>query len=297
MKTYVILGATGHTGKPAALGLLEKGHTVRIVSRDAGKAADLISKGATHFAVSFTDIAGLEKVFSGADAAYVMIPSDIKSKNVEASQVADADSIAKALEGSGVKHVVALSSIGVHLKLGAGVVRGLQKMEERFAALAGINVLFLRATYFLENGLNMAGMAKHMGIIGSPVKQDIKIPMVASKDIAAVALKHLLALDFTGKGHAYVLGHRDYQYSEIAKIYGKAIGKPDLNYVEFSFDDAKKAMLQMGLGESYTDELLEFLKSMNEGKILDYHQRTTANTTPTSAEEFAHVFKEVNEKS
>ena len=30
MKTYVVIGATGHTGKPITLGLLENGHTVRI---------------------------------------------------------------------------------------------------------------------------------------------------------------------------------------------------------------------------------------------------------------------------
>src|SRR5277367_2928362 len=103
MKTYVIIGATGNTGKPATLGLLEKGHTVRIVSRDASKAKDLIDKGAKHFATSVTDIAGLKKAFAGADAAYVMIPGDLQSKDVVAHQVAVADSIAKALEGSGIK--------------------------------------------------------------------------------------------------------------------------------------------------------------------------------------------------
>jgi uncharacterized protein YbjT (DUF2867 family) len=49
MKTYVIIGATGHTGKPITTGLLEKGHAVRIVSRDATNARDLVDKGAKHF--------------------------------------------------------------------------------------------------------------------------------------------------------------------------------------------------------------------------------------------------------
>ena len=56
MKTYVITGATGHTGKPIATGLLERGQKVRIISRDAGKSADLIAKGAEHFAGSTDDV-------------------------------------------------------------------------------------------------------------------------------------------------------------------------------------------------------------------------------------------------
>jgi len=297
MKTYVIIGATGHTGRPAALGLLEKGHTVRIVSRDAGKALDLIEKGAKHFQVSITDIEALKKVFAGADAAYVIFPGDIQAADIKASQASLTDSLAKALEGSGIKHIVALSSVGAHLKEGAGIVQGLQKMEEKFNTLAGINVLYLRATYFLENGLGLAGMAKHMGMIGTPLKADLKIPMVASKDIGAFALKHLLALDFSGKTHEYVLGHANYSYNDIAKIYGAAIGKPDLKYVEFPFADAAKAMVGMGLGESYVNELLDFIKSVNSGKAMEDYKRTPANTTPTTAEEFAHTWKAVYEKS
>ena len=296
MTTYVVIGATGNTGKPITLGLLKKGHTVRIVTRDEAKAKELIGEGAQHFRTSITDITGLKKAFAGAAAAYIMIPGDLQAHDVPASQAAMVDSLAKALQGSGIQHVVTLSSVGAHLRHGAGVVQGLQKMEEHFDAIPAIHVLHLRATYFLENGLSMAGMAKHMGIIGSPVKADLKIPMVASKDIAAVALEHLLALDFTGKSHAYILGSRDYTYAEIAKIYGHAIGKPELNYVQFSFEDAKKAMMQVGLGESYVDQINIFAKAMNEGKVLGDIKRRPANTTPTTAEEFSHVFKAVYEK-
>ena len=89
--------------------------------------------------------------------------------------------------------------------------------------------------------------------------------MVATKDIAAVGLKHLLALDFTGKSHVYILGARDYTYEEITSIYGNAIGNPALKYMQFPYEDAKKAMMMMGMGESLTDRMIEFTKAMNEG--------------------------------
>jgi uncharacterized protein YbjT (DUF2867 family) len=297
MSTYVVIGATGHTGKPLAIGLLEKGQTVRVISRHADKAADLIQKGAKHFEGDSTDAVFLSKVFNGADALYAMIPGDMTAPDFTKAQLKHIRAIAQALKGSTIKHVVTLSSVGAHLRSGAGVVQGLQMMEEAFNAIPGINILHLRATYFLENGLTMAGMVKQMGIMGSPVRADLKVPMVATKDIAASALKHLLALDFSGKSHEYVLGNCEYSYSDLAQIYGRTIGRPDLKYVQFPYEDAKKAMMKMGLGESMVDKMNEFVKSMNEGKVLEDARRTRTNTTPTTAEEFAQVFKSVYDQS
>ncbi len=41
-----------------------------------------------------------------------------------------------------------------------------------------------------------------------------------------------------------LLGPRDVSFAEAAKILGAAIGKPDLQYVQFSYEDAEKAMTQ-----------------------------------------------------
>jgi uncharacterized protein YbjT (DUF2867 family) len=296
MKTYTIIGATGHTGTPIALGLLAKGQTVRFITRDVNKGKDLIEKGGKPVHTSLTDVEGLKKAFTGADAVYVMIPGDLQGKDAAAHQMAVTDAVAQALKDAGVKYAVTLSSIGAHLKHGAGIVQGLQKMEERLNEIPGINILHLRAAYFLENTLNMAGMVKHMGLLGTPTRGDVKIPMVATKDIGEVALHHLLKLDFSGKSHVYVLGKHDYTYEEITAIFGKVIGKPDLKYAQFPFDQAKEAMMQMGLGESYVDLLNEFVKAMNNGSALNDYKRDKSNTTPTSAEEFSLAFKAVYDK-
>jgi uncharacterized protein YbjT (DUF2867 family) len=45
----VITGATGHTGKPAAEALLTDGANVRVVSREAKKLDQFVSRGAEAF--------------------------------------------------------------------------------------------------------------------------------------------------------------------------------------------------------------------------------------------------------
>jgi uncharacterized protein YbjT (DUF2867 family) len=295
MKTYVITGATGNTGKPIALGLLEQGHKVRIISRSAEKAKELTDKGAELFLGDTYDASLVKSAFAGADAVYAMIPFDAAAPDYTASQVQHATAIAEGLRASGVKYVVMLSSIGAHLTEGGGVVQGLQKTEAIFNTIDGLNAVYLRAGYFMENTMMQVGAIKFMGAMATPVRGDLKISMVATRDIAAVALRILSDLSFTGKSVEYVLGQRDVTYNEIAEIFGSAIGKPDLKYHTASYDEGKQAMLHAGMGESVVDKLLEFIKALNNGRAQEEVKRTPANTTPTSIEDFAKVFKMVFE--
>jgi uncharacterized protein YbjT (DUF2867 family) len=295
MSTYVITGATGHTGKPIALGLLEKGHTVRVISRSAEKAKELTDKGAILFIGDTTNVEFLKKAFDGAEAAYVMLPFDMATSDYTAMQVTNATAIGEALTGSSVRYAVTLSSVGAHLTEGAGVVQGLERMEKIMNSIPNLNVLHLRATYFMENTLAQVQTIKFMGAMATPVLGDLKVPMVTTGDIAAFALKRLLSLTFTGKSHEYILGQREVTYNEIARVFGEAIGMPDLKYNAVAYEDAKNAMMMMGMGQSVASRLVEFVKAMNEGKVIAETGRTPENTTPTSIEEFAHVFKYVFE--
>ncbi len=186
-----------------------------------------------------------------------------------------------------------MSSQGAHLESGSGVVLGLHKMEKIFDNVKGLNTLHLRPSYFMENTLGMVGLIKEAGIMGSPLKADLSMPVIATGDIAEYASKRLLALDFEGHNVQDLLGARNVNYNEMAKVYGAAIGKPDLNYVEFPYADFKQSLMgQMGASENVADNYNEFIQAVNEGKITEA-KRTEESTTPTTIEEFAHTFKYV----
>lgn len=204
-----------------------------------------------------------------------------------------ADAIVSAVKNSGVKNVVTLSSVGTHIEEFSGVVYGLRYLEQKLNELEGENLLHLRPTYFMENAFGQIPVIKQNGIMGSPVKADLKFNVIATQDIAAYAAKRLLALDFKGKGIQYLLGQRDVTYSEIAKVFGTAIGKPDLAYVEFPFEGLKQALMGMGASESLADSMNAFIGKLNEGKVLADAKRTAESTTPTTIEEFAKTFAHV----
>jgi nucleoside-diphosphate-sugar epimerase len=131
-----------------------------------------------------------------------------------------------------------------------------------------------------------------MGIVGTPIAPDVSQPMVWTKDIAAVAAKRLSALGMKGHSIEYILGERNLSYTEVTRALGKALGKEDLQYVQFPYEDARKAMVQMGLSEDVADLLVQLAKAINSGDILSHYERTPDNTTQTSIEEFAKAFAE-----
>lgn len=167
------------------------------------------------------------------------------------------------------------------------MVQGLQYMESRLNAIEKLNVLHLRASYFMENILGQIGLIKFAGVMGSPVKGNLKLGMVATKDIATVAATRLLALDFSGKSVQYILGSRDVTYDEIAAIAAPITGKENLPYVEMSYADFRNAMLQQwGASESAANCMCEFIESLNAGRVMEQAVRNNNSTTPTSIEDF-----------
>jgi len=291
MKKYVITGATGRIGKILSIELLAKGMDVYAIGRSAEKLQELETIGAKTLPGDINDRAFVTKAFQGADAVFCLLTADMHSLDVRTEQRRIADNFLHAVKENQVKNVVLLSSVGAQLRHGAGIVDGLGYMEEIFQQLKDINVLNLRPAYFMENSFGLISTIEHMGIAGTPLNGKVKIPMVATKDIAAVAAKFLLSLTFKDNTIQYVLGAKDYSYEEVTSIVGREMDKPDLKYVQFPYDDAVKAMVSSGFcSENTAKQMIELNKAINENNFLEPNIRNAQNTTPTTFEEFAKSF-------
>jgi len=288
---HVVLGASGHTGHIVAQNLLARQQKVRVVGRNAAHLQAHAAQGADVFIADVTDAAALTKAFHKTDSAYVLIPPNPTSNDPLAYSERVSDAIAAALKNSAVKNVVALSSIGADKSQGTGPVIGLHKLEQKLNQIEGVNVLFLRAAYFMENTLPQAVVISKMGFSAGPVRPDLKLPMIASRDIGAFAADALVRLDFRGKQTQELLGPRDITYNEVVTIIGKAIGKPDLKYRQPPDEQMRPALVQSGMSEQFANLLLEMSNSLNSGYMRAGEPRTFRNTTPTTYENFvAEVF-------
>jgi len=287
---YVITGATGNTGRRIAEALLAQGKKVRVIGRSADRLKPLSDKGAEVFIGSLENASDVERAFAGAQAVYAMIPPNMAAQGFRAYQNRVADAFAAAVQKTGVKYVVTLSSVGAHRPDKTGPVKGLYDLEHRMNRLPNVNVLHLRPAYFMENLLTSIGLIKTMGINGGAVKADVPLPMIATQDIADAAARRLAALDFTGKTVQELQGQRDVTMVEVTRVLGKAIGMPDLAYVAFSYEDALNGMVGAGLPAEIASEYVELSRGINDGDVSFLEPRTAANSTPTPIEQFAPVF-------
>ena len=284
---YIITGATGHTGKRITENLLAAGQSVKVISRSAEKVADLTAKGAVAAIGDLADAEFLTKSFQGASAVYLMIPPKWDVTDWRAYQRTLIDAYMKTLRASGVRNVVLLSSQGAHLLEGAGPVSGLAELEQALRGIEGLQVRSLRSGYFMENFYGLVDLIKQAGIVGYALRGDVKFPIVHTRDIAEIATKRLLELDFTGHSHEFIGGAADLSMQEATAIIGKAIGKPEMPYVEFSVAEAKAGMEQAGIASTIADGYNELFTAINDGIYQEGYTRTEAITTPTSLRWFA----------
>jgi uncharacterized protein YbjT (DUF2867 family) len=279
---YVILGASGNTGSIIADSLLSKGKKVRVVGRDAGRLQGFVRKGAEAFRGDVSDTVALTKAFRGARAAYLMLPP-ITSRE---DQERESDAIAKAVTESGLRYAVHLSSYGAHVPKGTGPVTGLHSSEQKLNAIGGLNVLHLRAAYFMENNLAAISMIQEMGIFGHALLPDLKLPIIATRDVGNYAAQRLLDLDFSGKQTRELLGERDLSMAEATAIIARGIGKRDLRYAQFPYDQVQQVLEQMGMPPKKAAVYIEMFKAINTGVLAAQEPRSRENTTTTSFEEF-----------
>jgi len=283
---YVVLGASGNTGHIVAQNLLARQQKVRVVGRNAAHLQPHAAQGAEIFIGDVTDASALTRAFQNADSAYIMIPPNPTSNDPLGYSERAGDAIAAAVKTTGVNNIVSLSSIGADKTKGTGPVIGLHNLEQKLNQIDNANVFHLRAGYFMENTLPQVGAIRMAGSVVGPLRPDLKLPMIASRDIGAAAADALLRLSFRGKQTHELLGQRDLNYNEVAAIIGKAIGKPDLKYVHAPDDQVRASMVQMGMSEQFVRLILEMAGALNSGYMRNLEPRTSRNTTATSYETF-----------
>ena len=161
------------------------------------------------------------------------------------------ESLVQAIHNSGVKQVVNLSSIGADRTEKTGPILGLHYQENRLNDLNDVNVVHLRPAFFMENHLTSIPVIQSMGVYGSALRPDLVFPQIATQRHCRCGNGRITA-GIQGKSVLELVGPEDLSMVQSAKILGKAIGREDLPYVQFSYEDSGKGMMGAGLSRSVT---------------------------------------------
>ena len=191
-----------------------------------------------------------------------------------------------ALKKASVKYAVSLSSVGADRSGKTGPIAGLHYLDRQFNQIPGLNVLHLRAGYFMENLLAQVAIIKATGYAAGTLRPDLRLPMIATHDIGSAAADALLDLGFRGHQTRELLGPRDVSMAEAAGMIGAEIGKPQLEYKQSAESDTRGVLVQIGLSPNIADLIVEMSTAWNSGLVAASEVRSASNTTPTFLETF-----------
>ena len=265
MSIFVVAGATGHVGSVVARELLAAGRQVRAIVRSADKARALASQGAELVTGELSDIVLLTRALRGADGAFLLLPPPpYDSPDVRAFQDRVAQVEAAAVAESGIRHVVLLSSWGAEKPAGTGPIVGLHVLEEALKKTRAIST-FLRAGSFTENLLAMLPAAQQKGVLPTFFPAGLKLANIATRDIAAAAVRSLLSPP-TATEVVYVLGTHEYSAVDQAAYLSKKLGK-EVKVLDVPVSSASAAIQQGGMGASMANLIQEMYEGATKGLL------------------------------
>lgn len=273
-----VVGATGRIGAPLTRTLLKAGHDVTALSRGGPELDALVKSGAEPFLGSFDTGAGdLDKFFEDADAAFLMVKTDWN--NIHGHYPAVAQRFVDALRNSPVRLAVNLTAIGSDVKGNTGHFESFYKLEQSLNQLGDLDMVHLRAGWFMENLLQWTHAVARHGRIGWGFNPDVKISWVATHDIADLAARELT--NPTGERRVIrEVGSEDLTMPEVAAIISKEIGRP----VEYRFVDRKRQdveaeyLKKFGTPEKWLDHFLT-VESLNDRSVRFHEDRSPLPTT------------------
>lgn len=271
-----ITGSLGHIGKPLTKELLKNGHTVTVISSNPERQKDIEALGATAAIGSIEDVRFLVSAFTGADAVYSMIPPPHNffdpSFDIFASCRRFANNFVQAIQESGVKRLVHLSSIGAHLDKGTGLIVAHHHVEETLNSLSDVAITHMRPVAFYYNLYGFADAIKGTGVIASNYGAEDRIAWVSPADIAdAIADEIVTPLALAGRKIRYVASDEP-SCNEIAGILGAAIGKPELKWIVITDEQLQSGMEAAGMPAQMAAGLVEMNASMHRNELFqDYY--------------------------
>ena len=293
----IVTGSLGNISKPLTKELVQKGHQVTVISSKPERQKDIEVLGAKAAIGTMEDADFLTTTFRGADAVYVMETMGGNSffdpnLDIIAAINKIGNNYKQAIEQSGVKRVVHLSSIGAHTDKGNGLLAFHYNVENILKQLpSDVSITFMRPVGFYYNLLGFINTIKTQGVIATNYGGDSKKPWVSPIDIAAAVAEELV-IPFESRKVRYVASD-EISCNELASLLGAAIGKPDLKWVVIPDEQLLNGMLSAGMNPKVAAGLVEMNASTNTGALYEDYYRNQPTLGKVKLAEYAKEFAAV----
>jgi uncharacterized protein YbjT (DUF2867 family) len=287
MPTYLVTGASGHTGSTVAQSLLDSKQKVRVFLRDAAKGERWKKRGAEVAVGNAEDPHAMAAALRGTDAAYLLVPPPApNATGILARSRRFVDTFVQTVSGSHLKHVVFLSSVGAQHK-DTGIIEGLHVAEKELSALK-VPFTFLRAGAFMENWAPVLEAAKE-GQLPTFYRADLKYPQVAAHDVGLLAAG---LLSEHPKAHRVVelAGPVDASPNDVAVVLSKLLGT-EVKVAASPAAQMATAMQAFGFSAELGGLFQTMTEGLNSGRVVFEHPETVRRGKDTLEQTLGALLK------
>jgi uncharacterized protein YbjT (DUF2867 family) len=170
------------------------------------------------------DTEALAKAFSGAQAVFILPPSEFDPQPGYPEAQAVIECVVAALKAAMPEKVLCLSTIGADAP--HDNLLSQRTMMEKALISSGMPLTILRPAWFMENALWDVSSARDAGVIQSFLQPlDKTFPMVATGDVGLVA-GELIQESWRGLRIVELEGPRRVSPNDLAGAFANALGKP-----------------------------------------------------------------------
>jgi uncharacterized protein YbjT (DUF2867 family) len=297
----VLTGSLGRIGKPLTQSLVKNGYSVTVISSKSERQKDIEALGANAAIGSMQDVDFLTTTFKNADVVYLMVAWDaigqIFDKEIDfpTEFLKIASKYKQAVEQSGVKKVVHLSSIGAHTDSGIGslsIYHGVEKIMNELSS--DVSIKFMRPVAFYPNIFRFKQTIKSDNAIMQSYGGDQKEPWVSPLDIADVIVEEM-ETPFEGRTFRYIASD-EISPNEVATIIGQAIGNQELKWQIVPAKQLLNGALASGMNEWVAKGFIEMQAAQGSGILYEdfYKNKPTLGKVRLTdfASEFATVYNQ-----
>jgi uncharacterized protein YbjT (DUF2867 family) len=247
----ILVPTAGKVGSEASRLLGSQRVPVRVIVRNAEKAAALASDGIDVFKGDLEDASSVDAAMEGVTSVVLVTQPVVRQElNV-------IDSAARA----GVEHVVKITT---KASADSPIARRRNHAEiERALIASGLGYTLLRNNAYMQNFLMMApGIAEADSF--STATGDGRVGHVDVRDVAAVAAK-IAASPSAHAGKTYwPTGPEVLSGTDVAAVLSKVLGRT-ITFHPLTFEEQRQAMLAVGLPESVADDNATAVAMMADG--------------------------------
>jgi uncharacterized protein YbjT (DUF2867 family) len=257
----IIVGASGNVGSSLVKELSEKNLPVRAVVRNAEKVTE---KGVDVRIADLFSSDQLIAAFDGGTSVFLITPENPMSHDIIRETKLITDNYKKAIQKTGIRKIVALSSGGAHVNGNTGNLLMSRILEQTCDDVDGEKII-IRPSYYYSNWLAYLEAIKQSNVLPTFFPEELKIdmnsPIDVGKFIAGVMTSNTSSED---KKVFELAGPQKYSSSEVAQTFSKLLNK-NIATQTMPRDQWRETLISVGFTENTASNLSDMTEAVING--------------------------------